>query len=196
MPGLAYGIPAADCLLGKYLRQKRGSVCGKCYAHKGMYVFPVVREAQAKRRQILLGDMDTWAENMAELIARKLSKKESKDRVFRWHDSGDLQSLEHLSAIVWIAKQIPSVKFWLPTKERKMVQDWQKANGTKFPANLVVRVSAAMIHQRANPLPGTVASTVESRTGRRCPAPTQGNACLDCRACWDKRVKSVDYALH
>jgi hypothetical protein len=192
MPGYAYGIPANECMVGSVLRKKKGSVCHKCYALKGMYVFPVVRNAQRNRLNILRSDIVSWMLAMTELISRKLEKRE---KVFRWHDSGDLQSIDHLTAIVHIANELPDVKFWLPTRERDMVADWQKMHGA-FPRNLIVRVSAAMVGQASTPLAGALTSTVGASEGHACPAYSQGGQCGDCRACWNPDVRNVDYPLH
>lgn len=189
MPGFAYGTPAKRCKIGSILRGVTGSVCSKCYARKGMYVFPVVQRAQENRLLILSSNLSDWTENMVALLERKYAKRE---KVFRWHDSGDLQSAEHLDAIVTIAKRLPSVRFWLPTKEYALV----RAYGKPFPANLTVRVSAPMIGETLPTIPGTVASTVGANIGHHCPAPSQGGHCGDCRACWTRSVPSVDYAKH
>jgi hypothetical protein len=197
MPGFSYGIPAQDCILGSILRKKEGSVCGKCYAFKGMYVFPCVKNAQKRRLEILRADLPTWTNNMVELLQAKYrNKKSKKDRVFRFHDSGDIQSLEHLEAIVQIAKNLPSIRFWLPTKEIKTIRLWLSANPKGFPLNLIVRISAPMIGRPAAPISGTLSSTVSAGVGYSCPAPKQGNNCGDCRACWSLNVPSVDYHEH
>lgn len=196
MPGLAYGIPAQACKLGAILAKQKGSVCNSCYALKGMYVFRTVKEAQARRMKILLGDMHAWMRAMVSLLEKKYARKVGDERVFRWHDSGDLQSLEHLSSIVQIAKLLPTIRFWLPTREQKIVRDYL-AQGNVFPENLIVRISAAMVGQENGTLPkGTVGSTVGMGKGWTCPARNQGNACGDCRACWSPEVPSVDYPLH
>jgi len=195
MPGLSYGTPAKDCIVGSILRKKAGSVCSKCYAHKGMYSFPVVRDAQAKRLAILSANLEQWREDMTELLRRKYSKKTGDDRVFRWHDSGDLQSTAHLSAIVKIARSLPDIKFWLPTKEYSLVGKFCRTR--KIPRNLIIRVSAPMIGSSYGPtLPGTVSSTVGAGTGFACGAYQREGKCGDCRACWDKSVLSVDYPQH
>lgn len=192
MPGWSYGTPAKDCGVGSILRNVVGSVCSKCYAHKGMYAFPNVQDAQQNRLDILLADLDTWKRDMRDLIDRKYARKTGDDRVFRWHDSGDVQSREHLDAIVWIAKQLPTIDFWLPTKEYAIT----RAYGRPFPDNLVVRVSAPSIG-RATELPeGTQGSTVGAGTGFECGAYTRGGECGPCRACWKKDVKWVDYPQH
>ena len=112
MPGFAYGIPAQACKLGAILAKKKGSVCNSCYALKGMYVFPVVKNAQAKRLKILLSDMFAWKRAMVSLLEKKYRRKTGDERVFRWHDSGDLQSVSHLQAIVEIANLLPDIRFW------------------------------------------------------------------------------------
>lgn len=196
MPGLAIGLPAWKCKLGAILARKEGSVCFSCYALRGCYVFPVVKKAQENRLRILMQDMHAWKRAMISLLDAKYRKKKGSARVFRFHDSGDIQNVEHLSAIVDIAKLLPTIKFWLPTRELKMVREYI-SSGKTFPANLVVRISAAMVGQENATLPkGTVGSTVGANTGHACPARHQGNACGDCRACWNPKVKSVDYPLH
>lgn len=196
MPGFAYGLPASECIMGKFLATLENGVCKFCYAKKGMYVFRVVREAQARRLKILREDMHAWMRAMVSLLEKKYARKVGDERVFRWHDSGDLQSVEHLSAIVQIAKALPSILFWLPTHEPKMIRDYLAA-GNSFPDNLTVRISAPVVGQESFRLPkGTVGSTVGSGKGWACPARMQGNACQACRACWQKSVESVDYPLH
>lgn len=189
MPGYAYGLSATLCKVGSLLRKVKGSTCEKCYALKGMYVFPVVKKAHARRVESLSDPR--WISAMAELIARK-SKKVP---FFRWHDSGDIQSVEHLSMLVEIAKKVPSVSFWIPTRETAMVKEWLAAGNT-FPENFTVRVSAPMIGRAPEKIAGTVGSSVDNPSAFQCPAPKQGNACLECRACWKKEVAEVSYAKH
>jgi protein gp88 len=194
MPGYAYGIPAQKCILGSILAKKKGSVCNSCYALKGMYVFPVVKNAQARRLESI--SRPEWVAWMAELIGKKYARKVGDERVFRWHDSGDLQSTEHLSKIVAIAKLLPDIRFWLPTRERKIVAQWVLENGS-FPSNLVVRISMQMVGQEAIGGPQAFPqSTVGAGKGFQCPARSQGNECKNCRACWDAEVPSVNYSLH
>lgn len=194
MPGFAYSISAKRCILGSILRKKKGSTCGSCYALKGRYVFPNVQAAMERRFQAMQNE--NWQVYMRDLIALKLRNKKGADRVFRWHDSGDLQSVAHLESIVWIANELPDVSFWVPTRESKMVREYLKTG--QFPSNLAVRLSAAMVGQAAawGTGLGSLSSTVASGTGYACPAPTQGNECGDCRACWDTTVLNVDYHKH
>lgn len=192
MPGWSYGTPAAECNVGSILRLVPGSVCHKCYARKGMYVFPVVQTAQYRRLKTM-EDLPKWQANMTELLSRKYAKKLPPDNVFRWHDSGDVRDLEHLSCIITIAKDLPGIDFWLPTKEYAVVR---KAFRTlEIPSNLVVRISAPMIG-KANKIPGTVGSTVGTGKGFLCEAYTREGVCGPCRACWNPEIISIDYPQH
>ena len=87
MPGFAYGIPAAECKTGSKLRLIPNSVCAGCYALKGNYArFPAIVQAQYKRLESIQDPR--WVEAMAVVIS---SQAVSKHKVFRWHDSGDVQ---------------------------------------------------------------------------------------------------------
>jgi hypothetical protein len=91
MPSKSYGLPAQACKVGGKLRNVKGSTCENCYAYdRGMYGFPVVKKAQARRLATIT--RDDWAASMARAI--------NKDKYFRWHDSGDIQGLEHFAKIV------------------------------------------------------------------------------------------------
>jgi len=45
MPCKSWGIPATKCITGKKLNKIAGSVCNGCYALKGAYSWPVVKNA-------------------------------------------------------------------------------------------------------------------------------------------------------
>jgi hypothetical protein len=115
----------------------------------------------------------------------------------RWHDSGDLQSIEHLAKICEVARRTPKIKHWLPTRELKIVRAYVDS-GNMIPRNLVIRVSATMVDgQPTQHWPNT--STVHhdaAPQGRACPAPKQGNQCGSCRACWNPKVSNVSYHKH
>lgn len=189
MPGLSYGISAHHCNVGAKLAQVQGSVCHGCYALKANYKYPSVTAAHAKRLAGLSHPF--WTQAMILMIERSGTKW------FRWHDSGDLQSLQHLSNIVRIAEELPGVSFWIPTREKALVREWQRLHGA-FPSNLCVRVSAAMVDGAAPSGFANVSIVVSDAThsSNACPAPRQGNRCLDCRACWDRNVRIVAYTQH
>jgi len=181
MPGWSIGIPAKECKTGKKLRQIKNSVCEGCYALKGCYVFKVVQEAQYKRLEAI--QHPDWVLAMATLINSK------KPDVFRWHDSGDVQDVDHLEKIFEVCKLTPSKRHWMPTREA-----WIKDHMHKAPANLVVRFSSPMIDQ--GPVKSWANTSTVSTKSRSCPAPDNNNECGDCRACWDPLVKNIEYGKH
>ena len=190
MPSHAYGLSAKLCITGAKLAQVEGSTCFNCYALKGMYGDwnKNVQEAHVNRQEAIY--KPDWVHAMVFLITKK------KMTYFRWHDSGDIQSFQHLLNIVSIAEQCPSVKFWIPTREKKFVNQYLRTF-KDFPVNLIVRVSATMIDDKAGEYAHT--STVHKKKdiiGFECSAPYQGGKCLECRACWDKSVPNVSYKQH
>ena len=183
MPEGSYNLPARACITGAKLRKVPGTPCWGCYAFKGRYNFPNVKDALARRLESL-GHRD-WIQAMAVLIKGK--------KFFRWHDSGDIQSVDHLKKIFEVCDLTPDTQHWLPTQERQFLP----LPGSKIPKNLIIRLSNA----KNDTKPGnawTHWSTVvtEPRSGHVCPAPEQGNECGSCRACWSKDVKEVQYKIH
>ena len=181
MPGWSIGIPAKECKTGAKLRLIPDSVCEGCYALKGCYVFKVVQEAQYKRLEAI--QHPDWVLAMATLINSK------KPDVFRWHDSGDVQDVDHLEKIFEVCRLTPSKRHWMPTREA-----WIKDHMHKAPANLVVRFSSPMIDQ--GPVKSWANTSTVSTKSRTCPAPDNNNECGDCRACWDPLVKNIEYGKH
>ena len=110
MPWYAYSLPATACKTGSKLAEIEGSVCHDCYALKGYYNFPVVKSALA-RRLASLENLDLWAEAMVKVIKYKSRYIPKEKHYFRWHDSGDIQSVDHLRAIAWIAIWLPDIQF-------------------------------------------------------------------------------------
>ena len=116
-----------------------------------------------------------------------------KSTYFRWHDSGDLQSEEHLEKICEIARRTPEVKHWLPTREVKLVSEFKGS----IPDNLTIRVSAAKVGtQLSNSAIPTSSVGLETDAGFQCGAYTRQGKCGPCRACWDKEIPNVNYPLH
>ena len=181
MPGWSIGLPAKECKTGHKLRDVKGSVCYDCYALKGCYVFKVVQQAQYRRLAAIKDPQ--WVEAMAHLINSK------RPRVFRWHDSVDVQDLEHLQKIYEVCRLTPSKRHWMPTREA-----WIKDHLQDKPANLVIRLSSPMVYQgpgRSWPNTSTVVTS-----GASCPAPKQNNECGTCRNCWNPEIKNISYGIH
>lgn len=189
MPCYGYSLPAKACKVGSLLAKVKGSTCNGCYALKGRYTFPKVQAALYRRLAAI--DRPDWIAAMTELIRRRTFPASP---YFRWHDSGDVQSLEHLAKIVVIAQNLPKIRFWLPTRETAIVKEFLAK--VTFPRNLIVRVSAPMVGRRSERIAGTVGSSVDNPKAYQCPAPSQGNYCGDCRECWNPKRMEVSYRKH
>ena len=181
MPGPAFNLPASRCITGAKLVKIPGSICHGCYALKGRYRFKNVQNALERRRQAL--SSPRWVEAMTVLVQGH--------EFFRWHDSGDLQSLEHLQKIFEVCRRTPNTKHWLPTREAQILKQVQPED---VPENLIIRFSSHMIDQGpVTAWPWTSTVVTKDKT---CPAAEQGNACRSCRACWSRDVKNIAYGKH
>ena len=179
MPEGSYNLPASACQTGAKLAQIPGTPCHGCYALKGRYNFSNVQQALRRRLKSLMHPL--WTVAMTVLVKGK--------NHFRWHDSGDIQSVDHLKKIFEVCNNTPGTMHWLPTQERKYLPLGS------YPKNLVIRLSNA----KNNTAPGqawTHWSTVVDKGFHSCPAQSQGNKCGTCRACWDPKVKHVTYPKH
>ena len=181
MPGHAYGLPAKECKTGSKLAKVEGSTCHGCYALKNCYVFKVVQAAQYKRLESI--KHPRWVEAMAAQINAKRNK------FFRWHDSGDVQDVEHLSKIFAVCRMTPDTSHWMPTREA-----WVKKYLNLAPANLVIRLSSPMVDQ--GPVTSWPNTSTVVTSGASCPAPKQNNECGTCRNCWNPEIKNISYGKH
>lgn len=178
--------------MGSILRETAGSVCSKCYARKGFYVFAAARNAMDRRFSRI--ELSFWAEACAMFI------NEKKLPFFRWHDSGDIQNLHHLRKIAKVAELCPDCKFWLPTREASILTEYFDTYGL-LPANLIIRVSGSMIDGPApiglaTKFDLNVSSVTTNKEAVTCYAFSNDGKCGDCRACWDKNTFEVVYLAH
>ena len=182
MPGLSYSLPAWACQTGSKLRKIEGTPCFSCYALKGNYVrYPKIKEVQYKRLDSITNPL--WVEAMAVQIKNQ--------KYFRWHDAGDIQSVEHLRKIFAVAILTPNTKHWLPTQERKYLLE---VDQSEVPDNLIIRLSGSKIN---GSIPNAWEHTSSVVTeNAKCPSANQDGKCMDCRMCWSKDIKSVSYGKH
>ena len=190
MPGYTYGLSAKECKTGAKLVKIPGSTCSGCYALKANYFYPSVKTGHARRLASI--DNGAWVPAMVQLI------NHYEKNYFRWHDSGDVQTVDHLRKICAVAAGTPAIKHWLPTREAGILKEF-KRNGGRIPSNLVIRLSATMVngapgksHQHSS----TVHTAGVPPIGEACNASKQGGQCLDCRACWNGSIKNISYEKH
>ena len=181
MPCYSINLPATECKTGAKLARVPGTTCHGCYALKGRYRFKTTKRAMARRLAAITGPL--WVQAMTALITGH--------KYFRWHDSGDLQGVQHLKNIIEVAKATPDTQHWLPTREHALLA---LMDPDVIPKNLIIRISATKVDGRAPSWwPWTSTVSTEDKT---CPAADQGNSCRDCRACWDRSVGNVTYPKH
>ena len=198
MPGTTFPTTTRKCITGGALKKVPGSVCAKCYAARLEAYRDSVRQGWIKNWDItnraILENPDKWVDGIVYQINHFFKKTGTP--FHRWFDSGDLYSVDWLIAIARVARRTPDVTHWLPTKEKSIVKEYYRKH--RKPANLIIRVSSAMVDGK--PLDGfSHTSTVHKAGpvhGFRCMARTRGNACGDCRACWDPTIKNIGYDYH
>ena len=144
MPCKSYSLPVVACKTGFKMAQLPGSICSSCYAMKGNYHMYAnnIEPAQHARLDAVLTALNNveysavWVDSMATLIGS--------DQYFRWHDSGDLQSVDHLHLIVRVCEATPNCHHWLPTREYAMVKQYIDAYGA-LPCTLTVRSLSQLV---------------------------------------------------
>lgn len=200
MPCPSYSLPAQACHVGSKLVKIKGSVCEGCYALKGYYRFKQGRNAREIRLASIYNPQ--WVDAMITLLESRKDKS-----YFRWHDSGDLHSIMHLTNIMKVCEATPNTKHWIPTREYKFVKDFVSSGGI-IPANVFVRLSTYMIDgipptifaRKLNAMPNVLgfigtSSVSKDKAVANCPAYEQGGRCGDCRTCWTDK-EDVTYPFH
>ena len=184
MPGLSYSLPAWECKTGAKLRKIKNSVCAGCYALKGNYTrYPAIKAAQYVRLKAITGPL--WVEAMVAQIKRQ--------KFFRWHDAGDIQSMDHLNKIFEVCKLTPETRHWMPTREAQFLN---QIKPEAVPKNLIIRMSSHMIDQKPVTFWPWTSTVTSKKEGASCPAPKQGGKCGSCRSCWDRNTPNVEYGKH
>jgi hypothetical protein len=167
--------------------------CKGCYATFGNYRFSNVKATREYNIQ-------TWSDdNFVGDFVRVLDT----ERYFRWFDSGDMYSIALAKKMYEIMKNTPHVLHWLPTRMYKFSKFHAIIKQMQDLPNVVVRLSSDSIQGEL--LDSTVTDTnstivpsdmLDAYTGFICPASEQNGKCLDCKACYNKDVKTVAYVAH
>lgn len=194
MPCKSYSLPTIACKTGFRMRDVIGSICASCYAEKGNYLRYANGIEPAQHARLVSITDELWVDAMVVSIGA--------DKYFRWHDSGDIQDIEHLEKIAEVARSTPNCMHWLPTREYGIVSAFTAQ--FDIPKNLIIRLSA-MFTDKPVTIPaslkgvkGIAVSNVHSEKpiGTACNAPNQNGECKDCRACWNRNVAAVSYSIH
>ena len=203
MPCPSYSLPTEACHTGFKMAQIKESICASCYADRGQYkqFANSVKPAQFARLDAVQQAMEN--DEAASAWISALVAMIGKSEFWRWHDSGDLQGVDHLRLIAAVCEATPHTKHWLPTREYSMVKQYIEA-GHKIPGNLVIRLSAMFVDKSVivpkslQGIDGILTSEVHQHsapTAYECVAPKQQNTCGNCRVCFN-RDSNVSYSFH
>ena len=198
----SWSLPAGTSCPGA----KGAEVCEGCYAKKGMYRFPVVKNVREHNKQDY--HRDDWVDDMV--------KEVSKYDYFRWFDSGDIETPELAKKILQVIETTTATTHWLPTRSDKIpaiarvVQgyygDDKIGNGYNIYAckNVAVRPSADNIGLNNQERPGVNSYVIKpeeifeaKKQGIHvCPVGINPNqkSCDTCTMCYTDA--EVAYVLH
>ena len=166
------------------------AACSGCYATTGMYNFPGTKAVRADNK--LAWQEDSWVATMVKAL--------SKQRYFRWFDSGDMYSLQLAHKMYNIMLATPHVKHWLPTRMHKFTKFHDILAKMQALPNVMVRPSSDAVDGTYTP--GVHGSTILPSADvvpdgvTLCTAYEHGGKCNGCRACYDKSVKVIGYPAH
>ena len=202
MPGYSYNLPPEACKVGSRLYKIEGTVCRDCYARKGRYNFQNVKDAMMRRFKAIRHP--SWIFAMTTLIEHYCKD----EPYFRFHDSGDVQDVLHLSNIITICNKLKHINFWLPTIEASLINTCMQRGLVDIPDNLTVRISTPKIDRAPGAFHSAVAeynklctSSVTTDADKYpnsiiCQASLNHTNCGDCRKCWDNDFKHIVYVKH
>ena len=199
----SWSLPAGISCPGS----KDAPVCGSCYAKKGMYRFPSVKNVREYNREDY--HKDDWVDRMV--------KEVSKYDYFRWFDSGDVETPKLASRIRDIIHATPSTHHWLPTRSDKITSIATEFAGRFYSGtagsfisfrqltNLNLRPSADHIGLNNNERPGVNSYVIlpedmfeaKKQGIQLCPVSVPGStqkSCDYCTICYTDA--KVAYILH
>jgi hypothetical protein len=133
-----------------------------------------------------------WVDDMVYELTR--------DKHFRWFDSGDMYSLALAEKICEVMRRTPWVKHWLPTRMHKFPKFALVLREMSQLDNVMVRPSSdSIIGEFISGLHGSVIvpdSRVNPDMVKLCRAYENDGKCSGCRACYSKDIPVIAYPAH
>lgn len=166
------------------------AACSGCYATTGMYNFPGTKAVRADNKEAWKDA--SWESDMVKAL--------SKQRYFRWFDSGDMYSIELANKMYNVMVATPHVQHWLPTRMHKFDKFASILAAMQALPNVMVRPSSDAVD--GTYVDGVHGSTILPSADvvpdgvTLCTAYEHGGKCNGCRACYDKSVKVIGYPAH
>jgi len=185
-----YGLrPVVSC---PSLAEGEGMVCSDCYAKRGRYGHTSSRKAHIRRMVAFLADPALWRRAVTGQAMGAVTEH------IRLHDSGDFFSTEYLQGWIDVARQVPEVSFFAPTRtwrDETFLPLLQEANALP---NFVVRPSAMIIDGEEFEVEGLAGATLVTMGEGTCPAANEHSNCeeVGCRKCWDHSETMIRFTRH
>ena len=192
MPCKSWSLQALETCPGS-IKPDGGLVdaCIGCYATTGMYNMPNVKAPRIHNREDW--KRDDWVSDMV--------KELTKQKFFRWFDSGDVYEHRLAKKILQVMEETPWCKHWLPTRMHKFPKINVVLTEMNKLDNTIVRLSSDSVVGeivKTNMHTSTIIPHAEDATDAMtvCEAYERDGKCKDCRACWDKSVSTIAYVAH
>jgi hypothetical protein len=164
--------------------------CKVCYARQGMYHMPNVKAVRAFNLQDWRNS--DWVDRMVSSL--------SKQKFFRWFDSGDMYHIQLAEKIYAVMNRTPNCQHWLPTRMYKFPKFQAILRSMHGLSNVTVRASSDEVDGSVLDTYLNSSTIIPDRDYKTeayvCPAYKQGGKCLTCRQCWDKMTPVVAYPYH
>ena len=183
-------IDCPACELSMQLAREAGktAICERCYAQRGRYVFPQVRNNQLARSEWWHG---TDPIERAIILVDAV-KREGAPRYFRCYDSGDVD-LSAMETWLKFADLLPGARLWIPTRTWLLPEFLPSLRALNAHPRIVVRPSAVCFDDQPVTVRGLAGGHAahwreEIKAPYRCP-----DDCSACRVCWEKPELSVSF---
>lgn len=168
-------------------------VCKSCYATKGRYRFKNVKAT--RDHNAIDYKKDDWTTRMIEEC--------NKYDYIRMFDSGDIESNILAIKLYDVIRQLPKIKFWIPTRSDSITQLRNNVIKLGTLSNVSLRLSANNIGLKSERkgVNTFVINTEDIFEAKKqnifiCPVTTSfQTSCDTCTVCYKKNVK-VAYLLH
>lgn len=172
--------------------------CSKdCYATKGRFRFPNVKDNMNHNYAAYLANPDEYFDD----ICKSINDGMVSYSYFRWHASGDIIDERYFKGMVEVAKKLPHTSFLAFTKKYEIVNDYIRKYG-EVPPNLHIVLSAwgasfRLDNRYSLPVAHVrFANPEEDSTIPEAAIECSGN-CQTCLRCWNiKSGQSVVFNQH
>lgn len=163
--------------------------CASCYATQGAYLWPATIAARSYNKEDW--KREGWVADMVKAL--------TKERYFRWFDSGDVYSVQLAEKIYQVMEKTPQVNHWLPTRMAKFPKFKAILDKMRALANVSVRFSSDSIFGKFSVENGStiIPEGAPIPDGVKvCNAPSNDGKCGTCRDCWNKDIPVIGYIAH